>query len=410
MASYAYEARNRSGELFKGKIKAASLREAAHQIRAKGLWVASLRELEPASLPPAEASSKSSFLTISSQPSRLEVVLFCRQLAVMLSAGLPVHEALKALRQSDGRGAYQQMLNRLLTDVIQGKSLHEALQGVPKVFPPRIVSMVKAGEAAGSLDVMFLRLADFLEKSFAAREKLKSVLLYPFILGVTTLLALLGITVFILPTFAAMLSDFRAELPLPTKLLLDFSALIQQDGMVVLLCMGLLVLALVAAWHQPVIRCVLDAWRLRIPLYGRLLCYAEWQMLLGTLSVLLANGICLHEALKLLPEATNNHYLRAVVSSACSAVERGTSLWDAWHRCETFPEVLGEMVRAGEKSGELEGMLEKGAGLCGVIAENESARLQSLAEPAAIFIVGGLVFFFALSVLLPLLGMMEALS
>jgi general secretion pathway protein F/type IV pilus assembly protein PilC len=406
MAAYAYKARNQSGELFTGKIKAASRREAAHEIRAKGLWVASLRELEP--VPMSKAKSRKSFL--SAQPSRLEVVLFCRQLAVLLSAGLPVHKALQALCQPNGKGAYQQMLGRLLEEVTQGKPLHEAMNGFPKVFSARIVSMVKAGEAAGALDILFLRLADFLEKSFAAQEKLKSVLLYPLILAVTTLLALLGITVFILPTFASLLTDFRAELPLPTKLLLELSVILQQHGMVVTVLIGFFVLAVVIAWHQPAVRYYLDAWQLRIPLYGRLVCYAEWQILLGTLAVLLANGICLHEALKLLPAATHNHYLQAVISSTCSAVERGQLLGAVWYQCDAFPEVLREMVMAGDMSGELEGMLAKGAELCAVIAENESARLQSLAEPVAIFVVGGLVFFFALSVLLPLLGMMEALS
>ena len=406
MASYAYEARNRSGELFTGKIKAASRREAAHQIRAKGLWVASLRELEQAK----PVTSRQEIIRWHSNPSRLEVVLFCRQLSVMLSAGLPVHEALRSLYQPAGKGAYQQMLGRLLTDVKQGKSLHGAMQGFPQVFSPRIIRMVQAGEVAGSLEVMFLRLADFLEKSFAAREKLKSVLLYPLILGATALLAIWGLTVFVLPTFASLLTDFRAELPLPTRLLLQLSAIIQQDGVLVLTLIGLLVLLMAVAWHQPSIRLHLDAWRLRIPLYGRLICYAEWQMLLGTLAVLLENGICLHEALKLLPEVTNNYYLRQVVSAAGVAVEHGTMLWKTWHSCDAFPTVLKEMVMAGENSGQLEGMLAKGAGLCAVIAENESRRLQALAEPVAIFIVGGLVFFFALSVLLPLLGMMEALS
>ncbi len=407
MTAYAYEARNRSGEVFTGKIKAASRREAAHQIRARGLWVASLRELEAAR---PQASRRIVLSSFASEPSRLEVVLFCRQMAVMLSAGLPVHEALRALYQPDKAGRYQQMLEKLLTDVMQGKSLHEAMQGFPKVFPKRVVSMVKAGEAAGSLDVMFSRLADYLAKAFSAREKLKSVLLYPLILGVTTILALLGITIFILPTFVAMLVNLQAQLPLPTRALLQVSAMMQQYGGGLLLgCGGLLVLA-AAAWRCHGIRVFLDAWQLSIPFYGKLVRYSEWLLLLGTLAVLLENGIRLHEALKLLPEATDNRYLREVIFSACSAVERGSSLLDAWQKSAVFPDVLREMVMVGEKSGELEQMLTKAAELCAVIAENESQRLQALAEPAAIFLVGGLVFFFALSIMLPLLEMLDAIQ
>ena len=406
MTAYAYEARNRKGELFTGRVSAESRRGAARQIRAKGLWVASLEELGHGRHFPALARIKA---MAAPQPSRLLVVLFCRQLAVMLSAGMPVHEALKALRTGKD-SSYQQLLDKLLAAVMQGKSLHEAMQGFPKVFSARIVSLVKAGEVAGTLDVMFLRLADFLEKSYAAQAKLKSVLLYPLILGVTTLVAFAFMTVFVLPTFSAMLTSLHTELPLPTRLLLAVSALVLAHGPeLFLVSVAVLVLA-AYAWQQEGVRRRLDRWCLRLPLYGRLVCFAEWLMLLGTLAVLLENGIRLPAALALLPEVTANCYLRLVLQEARQAVERGLPLHASLCACPGFPAVLGEMVLAGEKSGELELMLAKAAEFCRVVVQNESRRLQALAEPAAIFLVGGLVFFFFLSSILPLLGMMDALT
>ncbi|WP_177220789.1 type II secretion system F family protein [Selenomonas sp. GACV-9] len=405
MTAFAYEARNRTGELFTGEIRADSRKEAAHQIRAKGLWVASLKELKPA----RPLTGQKVWQVFDARPAKLEVVLFCRQLAVLLSAGLPVHEALGALRQQSSGSSYQRMLEKMLADVMQGKSLHEAMGSFPQVFSVRMVSLVKAGELAGSLDGMFSRLADFMEKSFAAREKLRSVLLYPFILGVTTFLAFVAMTVFILPTFAAMLANLQAQLPLPTRILLQLAAIMQQHGGGVLLLLSLLLLTVIFAWRQPRIRVHVDRWRLQIPFYGRLASYSEWLMLLGTLAVLLENGIRLHEALQLLPEVTDNFYLREVIAGAHKSVERGRSLVEAWRGCQVFPAALQEMVMAGEKSGELEFMLKKGAELCAVIAENESQRLQAMAEPAAIFLVGSLVFFFVLSVILPLLEMMDVL-
>lgn len=406
MTAYAYEARNRYGELFTGQVCADSRREAARKIRAKGLWIASLKEMENSRWHSLYARLKK---MAAPQPPRLLVVLFCRQLAVMLSAGMPVHEALKALR-TGRESSYQQLLDNLLAAVVQGKSLHEAMQSFPKVFSARIVSLVKAGEMAGTLDVMFLRLADFLEKSYAAQTKLKSVLLYPVILGVTTMVAFVVMTLFILPTFAAMLTSLHTELPLPTRLLLFIASLVSQHGWeFFLMLMALLVLA-VYAWRQPGIRYALDRWCLRLPFYGRLVTFAEWLMLLGTLAVLLENGIRLPAALALLPEVTANVYLRSVLEEARQAVARGLSLQAALCTYPGLPDVLREMILAGEKAGELERMLAKAAEFCHVVVQNESRRLQALAEPVAIFLVGGLVFFFVLSVILPLLGMMDALT
>ena len=408
MPVFSYEARNRSGEFFAGKIRAESRKDAARQIRAKALWVSRLSE-EEEKTPVSNLGRLASALE--KTPSDLEIVLFCRQLSVLLSAGMPVHEALKALQQPNDRNtSFQRMIDRLLHAVMQGKALHEAMQALPETFPPRIVSLVRAGEESGSLDVMFGRLADFLEKSYEAEEKLKSVLIYPAVLGLTTLGAFLFMTIFILPTFAVLLENLQAEMPWPTRFLLMLSAVFQEYGEILLLGMAAAVISFLFLWQQDAFRTMADRIIIRLPFYGRLIVHAEWMMVLGTLAMLISNGIRIHDAIGLLSEVTNNRYLRKVLLEMQEAVKRGGSLADYFCRCDVFPSILREMVRAGEKSGELEFMLEKGAGLCRVISENETRRLQALAEPAAIFLVGGLVLFLALAVLLPLLGTLDAAS
>lgn len=405
MPVFSYEARNQSGELFAGKIKAESRKEAARQVRAKALWVSRLSEEKIQSTTSPLARLKSIGVKT---PSRLEVVLFCRQLAVLLSSGMPVHEALQALQQPNDSTSFQQMVDRLLRAVMQGKALHEAMQALPKGFPSRIVSLVRAGEESGSLDILFGRLADFLEKSYEAEEKLKSVLIYPAILGLTTLGAFLFLTVFILPTFATLFDNLQAELPLPTRILLMLSAVFQQySGSLLLLLLA--VLGFFAfLWKHDSFRTAADKIQIKLPFYGRLIKHTEWMMLLSTLAMLIGNGIRIPDAIALLPEVTSNYYLRKILREMQDSVNRGGSLANYFCRCDAFPAMLQEMIRAGEKSGELEFMLEKSAGLCRVISENETQRMQALAEPVAIFLVGGLVLFLALSILLPLLGTLDA--
>lgn len=405
MPVFSYEARNRSGELFAGKIKAESRKDAARQIRAKALWVARLSE----ETGKTENSSLSRLKSIMERPlSHLEVVLFCRQLSVLLSSGMPIHEALKALQQPDGNTPLQRMIDRLLRTVMQGRALHEAMQELPQVFPVRIISLVRAGEESGSLDIILKRLADFLEKSYEATEKFKSVLLYPVILGVTTLGAFLFMTVFILPTFATLLDNLHAETPWLTRILLTIAAVFQQYNKEILLTVAVVIFFILLLWQQENFRTAVDRLKIRLPFYGNLIQHSEWMMVLGTLSMLVGNGIRIHDAIALLFEVTDNRYLRKVLLEGQETVNRGGSLADYFCRCDVFPVILREMIRAGEKSGELEFMLEKGAAICRVISENETRRLQALAEPAAIFLVGGLVLFLALSVLLPLLDTMTA--
>ena len=399
---FAYQARNRSGERFSGTLEADSLQAAAQAVRQRGLWIARLEEVHTTS---AHAAFVSWFQQRSPGP-RL-VLLFCRQLSVLLSAGLPVHEALKALLVPGETGFYQQLLSGLVQSVVQGKTLADAMSNFPGVFSPTIISLVHAGESGGSLENVLCRLADFQEKSYAAREKLKSVLLYPAILGMTTLAAFCFMMVFILPAFATMLLNLHTELPLMTRGLLAISATMQQHGLLVLLATVVTIVVAGMFYQRPTVRLWVDRLRLQLPLYGSLCRSADWMLVLGTLSLLLETGIPLHQALGMVRTVAGNHYLQQQLKQVQQAVERGRAMADSLCSCRYFPTMARELVKAGEQAGNLEQMLQKAGDFCAVTAENESQRLQALAEPLAILLVGGLVFCFVLSIILPLLSVMD---
>lgn len=419
MSKYAYQARNRSGELFSGKVEAVSRGEAARLVRQKGLWVTSLTECDGAAVAEArvatqkkQSSQKNSAYIwrkiTASRPHPDELVMLFRELSVLLGAGLPIHQALKML--ADGAdGAYGELLTNLHAAVLQGKSFSAALEKTD-LFPASIVSLVRAGEAGGTLDALLTTIADFEERRFAAREKLKSALLYPVLLLLATVLSFVVLVVFILPTFATMLRNLDAELPLITRMLLWSTDVLRDYPLPLLAAIVLVGYMVFFTWQIPAIRYGIERAKLYIPLYGELVNCSAWSAVCGTVAVLLANGITLHEGLELARDSVANTYLASRIAAIKKSVEGGKTLHQSLALCPEFPEALGELVLAGEESGMLDAMLERAAYFANLRAENAAARLEALAQPLAIFLVGGLVLLFVLAVLMPILSLVDVLA
>lgn len=404
--NYRYEACNRHGEHLHGVLEAASRQEAAHKIRRQGLWITALTCVD---------KDKQSRWTealgsyLAGRVDTAQTALFCRQLAVLLGAGIPVHEALKSLLVGGNRGRYSRLLNELYQKVLKGQSLSAAMESSHN-FSPQIVRLVAAGEFSGTLEVTFSRLADFLSQMVKTREQLKSVLLYPSIIGFTAIAVLLFMTVFILPSFAVMLNNLHTALPWPTMMLLGTAEFLQVHGVEAMLAAVLFSGGAYVLSKQDSVAYAYQRLLLMLPLIGTLAQNTSWALILSTLSMLLSQGIPLHEAIKMAAPVAGNRYLEAELLKVHRKVEQGNALLSALQACPVFPAILYEMLEAGEQAGQLEIMLAKAAAFCKVLAENKSARLQALAEPAAIFTVGGLVFFMVLAVIMPLLDTMDALA
>lgn len=402
--NYQYEACNRQGEHFHGEVEAASRQEAAHIIRRQGLWITDLsckdNSVEP---------KRTYFNRLLSSVGDAQIALFCRQMSVLLGAGIPVHEALKSLLAGGRQGSYNRLLKQLYQQVLKGKSLSVAMDESGS-FSPRIVRLIAAGECSGTLEETFSRLADYLAKTVKAREQLKSILLYPAIIGITALVMLIFMTVFILPAFASMLDNLHADLPLPTQMLLGLSAFLQAYSKETMLAICIIVMGMWGLLRCPVVHCACHRVILSLPLMGEMARHAVWSLICSTLAMLLEQGIPIHDAIKITAPATGNRYIENELMHVQSKVRNGSSLLSALRDCGSFPPILQEMLDAGEQAGQLEIMLLKAADFCAVMAENESARLQALAEPAAILTVGGLVFFMVMAVIMPLLNTMDVLS
>lgn len=391
MASFSYTARTEAGELRRGEVEAATRAEAARRIQAHGLFAVALRRKFTLHFAVRRAAD------------RKYAMVFCREMALMLAAGLAANESLQLLA-ADASQKRRAMLSDMARRMAHGSTLAEAMAHHGAVFPPTISSLVRAGEAGGSLEPLLLRLADKEERSWRVREKLQTALIYPALLALAAMFAMTFIFIFVLPNFVHILDGLAVELPLPTRLVLGLGSLLERHGGAILTAVLLFPPALWLAYREKRLRFLADRLLLRLPLFGRLRLDLELMTLFDTLAVLMESGSALHEALGISEGVVQNRFLAELFSKARRELERGGTL-SAALAGGVLPPLVQELVRAGEHTGELAAMLEKAADFCRFAGEMRAERMEALAEPLLVLFLGAVVAVIVLSVALPLLEM-----
>lgn len=402
MKTFSYSARTANGEKVKGTVAAESAPAAVRAAAAEGKIVIRITEQRPVRLPrPAGL-----FGSISAE----DRIAFFRELAALLSAGIPIHTALAHLLDSTKADTgYGQLAADLHRAVTHGTSLSHAMEMHAHVFAPSLIGMVRAGEESGTLDTVLREAADFLTEEHALRESLRSALAYPLFLLAATVLSLVLMTMFILPVFAVLLRELQADLPLPTRMLLGLSDIVSAQPYLIPAAIGGLALITAALLRMPAVRLRLDGMLLRIPVIGSFASFAAWQMILRTLAVLMRSGIRLDRAVALAQFVTGNRVLSHRLERMEQSLIHGRSFAQSIANEPYLPPLLRGMLAAGEEAGNLEDLLQQGADYCGRRASQISARIQALAEPVMVVFVAGLIFFAVLSFLLPIFDAMDAM-
>lgn len=396
MTEFDYKARDAAGRMSRGRLRAASKREAAKRLSEGGLFVVRLR--------PARMTWR-----LESKPDRRFPVLLCRRLAVMLSAGVTIGEALRVLSEQDTKGTGGQVLKGLCRAVSNGERLSEAMGQWPQVFTPRITALVDAGERSGSLDILLERLADSLESDYAAREKLLTLMMYPCVLAAAVAVAAGFLLMFVFPVFVSMFQALSIELPLPTRFLLGTYDFLGEYGLLFLL--AAIASAVCVMWlyrRKEAFHVQVDRGLVRCPVWGKLILAAERTNIADTLSVLLSSGIVIDQALSIIQGVTENAFLRQGLRRTHSEVQKGYPLSQALRRSEIFSSMHLELLATGEAAGELEAMLAKIAAYCRLDLDTRAERIRVLLPPVALLILGSVVGFIIFSAVLPLLDSMTA--
>jgi type IV pilus assembly protein PilC len=329
-------------------------------------------------------------------------MLFCRQLATMLQTGIPLLHALKVLAGQHGNIAFKTRIDQVQRSVEEGASFAEALAKEDSFFPPLLNGMVETGETAGVLDTIMDRMAEHYEKQHDLEEKLRSATAYPLFISAVALIVIMVMIIFVLPQFANIFNSFGMEMPLFSRVLLKIGKLAAAYWPLLLLLPLLFYFALKKFNKTNQGRLLIDRLKLNLPLFGKIYRQTAAARFSRSLSTLLASGINLHQALKLVDRVVNNLVFSQTIAELGEALTRGESLSAPLKETHTFPPLLVEMIRVGEESGTLDYTLNKTA----LFYEREVAylvdRLGSLLEPILLLVVGLFIGLIVYSVMSPM--------
>ena len=407
MPTFRYVAKNWAGESREGECSAANLGEAIERLRSQELFVINIKEqstLLQASSPLAGLNIKLS----EKKPKSRDFMVFCRQFATMLQAGIPVLQILKILAQQSENEALREKLREITVDVERGSDLAGAMKKHGDFFPRIIVSMVETGEAGGILDTIMERLADHFQRQHDLEAKIRSATIYPAVVTVLAILVLLLMIFFVLPRFAEMLDPMGVEMPLITRVIMALADLLIRFWYLALGLLALLAFLLGRYLKTERGRAVFDRLRLNLPIFGPLYTKMITARFTRTLATLLASGVALLSALELVEKVIDNRVLSGVLAETAQAIRRGQNIFVPLAESAIFPPMMVEMVHVGEESGTLDEMLSRSADFYEAEVTYFLDRLAAIIEPVLLIAVGFIVALLLISIMTPMLKMYEA--
>lgn len=394
MKRFIYKAKDKSGQVVTGEVEASSDQAAAKLVRGRGLVVISLKIKREFGL--------NLIKRFKDRITLADVSTFTRQLATMVNAGLPITEALVILR-SQTKGSMQKMAAQVLADVEGGEALSVALSRHPKVFSPTYIALVKSGEVGGVMDEVLVRLADNLEKQQEFRGKVKGALVYPAIIVVGMVVVGLIMMIFVIPRLTSLYSEFNAELPTPTRILIGLSNFLIRFWplFLVLLGAGLYGLSLYRKTVKG--RRKTDELIFKIPVFGDLQRQIILTELTRTLSLMVGAGVSILEGLNITAGVVGNVVIADALRDTAKQVEKGFPVAFSFAKHpEAFPYILSQMVAVGEETGKMDEVLTKVSHVFEVESDQKVKTLTSAVEPLVMVLLGLGVGFLVIAIILPI--------
>ena len=410
MKTYNYKSKNNQGKIVTGTLEAETEMEAVSELRRRGLTVISLNAGKGSATKAAtsmfsgknRSASRGRGKLPSGRVKNMELVVFTRQLATMVSAGIPLVESIEVLEEQSSNRVFKAVLEAVIADVRAGSDLSQSLANHPKIFKAIYVNMVRAGEASGQLDITLARLAEYQEKAEALKSEIKAAMTYP----VISMALVMGITifllVFIIPKFKEMFASMDAELPWITSALLSFSELVQSTFVWWVLGTIMAVVAIVLYFRTDKGELVKDWITLHIPVFGGLFSKVAISRFTRTFSTLIQSGVPILGALEIVEATAGNRLYANGIATAAESVRQGETLGEPLARTKLFPPMVTRMVSIGERTGALEALLEKIADFYDQEVSTTVKSLTSLIEPMLIAVMGCLVGGMVMAIFLPI--------
>ncbi len=339
------------------------------------------------------------------QPSQSDVAVMTRQLATLVRAGIPLVESLSSLTETVQNEALMRIITRVRESVNEGIPFSRSLAEYPKVFPTLYVNMVAAGEASGTLEAVLERLADFMEGQARLKGKVFAALAYPVLMMVIGSVLVGVLMIAVVPKVTSIFENLGRALPWYTNLLIFVSSTVANWWWLILTVVSLAVIVFRRWVATPGGRMKWDSFVLRVPIFGSLNLLIAVARFSRTLSTLLNSGVQLLTAMEIGRNVLGNARLQKVVDGVIEAIREGESIADPLKRSRAFPPMMTNMIAVGERTGQLEEMLDNVSRAYEAEVDTRVVALTSLLEPVMIVLLGGVVGFIAMAILMPLIQM-----
>lgn len=405
MGEFKYRALDNKGSSRVGVLDADSEGAAIARLREQG-WV-------PLEVDSAKKRGLSVELKIPGLSDRInlkDVAVGSRQLSTMIDAGLPLMRALSVMTEQTENKALANIWDAVRTEVQAGSSFSAALAKHPKAFNTLFVAVIRAGEAGGALDTVLLRLSDTLEKQVALRNKIRSAMTYPVMVGFMVFMLTSAILLFIVPTFKSIYTDLGGVLPLPTQILLAVSGALRKFFPLVILLAGVGVYLLRRYINTDRGRRQWDQLKLKIPVFGELFRKVAMSRMSRTLGTLMRSGVPVLQALEITKQTVGNRIVEEAVEDVEAAVRQGESLAKPLMKHKVVPPMVTQMLAVGEETGAVDNMLEKVATFYDAEVDATVDALASLIEPILIVIMGVIVGGILISLYLPMFKIIDLIK
>ena len=401
--TFEYSVRDRRGKLVGGKLEAPSEAALVQKMVGMGFAPISVREAN-------KGMSREITLPGGNRVKLKDLAVMSRQFATMINSGLSLIRALSILAEQTENKALGRTLGEVRTAVEAGQSLSSAFAKHPKVFPPLVVNMVRAGEVGGFLDKVLLQIAANFEAEVKLRGKIKSAMTYPVVVFVMAVLAVIGMLLFIVPIFANMFADLGGKLPVPTQILVNLS-----DGL--RLFAPVLLVVLIAAsvvWgrvrNQERVRRVVDPLKLRMPVFGPLFQKVAISRFSRNLGTMMSSGVPILQSLEIVGDTAGNVVLRDAAVAVQESVRRGESLAGPLSQHSVFPPMVVQMLAVGEDTGAIDTMLMKVSDFYDAEVEATTEALTSLIEPLMIAVLGTVIGGMIIALYMPIFNVFDLIK
>lgn len=403
MKKFKYSARDTSGKIVNGDMEAKDAGAVTDILHDRGLIVVTIKEAFGLDW------EKLAEINIGGVPMK-DKVIFMRQMATMVGAGLPLTRALEIMVQQASNPMFKRVQKEVLSAVQSGKSFADSFREQSDVFDDITLNLIEAGEESGNLETILERLATELEESKSLGDKLRSAMIYPIIILVIIIAVMVLMMLVLVPSMAEIYGDFGAQLPLVTRILMSMSDFFLKFWWAILVVIAVVVIGMKYYLDTKKGKRNFDKLVLKIPVIGAIITKIQLSQFTRLLALLLGSGLSIMKALELTAQSLKNEMFRDTVMSAKEEVEKGGALAIPIARSEYFPLLVSSMIAVGEETGEIDAVLEKVSQYYKEEVDVATSNMSSILEPVFLVIMGLAVGFIALAVYMPMFQLSSAIG